>query len=286
MRHLLWLVGFVAWLGSSGVVLAQDEPEEEPAAEAAAEPAAGADDVAEPVAIPEDKAEPAAASGGPPKWFVGAYIEGVLVPSFLLNLFLAESPTVFNPSFGATITHRDEEGFSWAISIGYASYSFAGPFRADGDPELDTEYLDSSLGLLHARGVLTWSVPFASQFAFEYGVGIEFGAVLGEMTRTEAYKGADGEYHPCSGPGDPNGITMGGTYCEPTQSGLPTDPYDAEGAHYGVVEKRVPPVAATLLLPQLALRYAPIPKLAIKLEASYGIMQFTFGLSAAYAIDG
>jgi hypothetical protein len=272
-------VSFAIWLGSYGVGFAQDESEEGTQGAEATEPAP--DQATEPATAAEEQGEPAAASGKPPQWFVGPYIEGVVVPEFMLNIFLAETPTVFNASFGATVTHRNADGFSWVLGIGYASYGFAGPFRAEGDPEEDTEFLDSSLGLLHVRGMLLWSVPIGSQFAFEYGVGLEFGAVLGQMTRTEAYKDANGEYQPCPGwrnPPDP-------VFCEPTLSGGDTDAYDAEGAHYGVVEKRVPPVAAAVMLPALALRYAPIPNLAIKLEASYGIFQFTFGLSASYGID-
>jgi hypothetical protein len=37
------------------------------------------------------------------------------------------------------------------------------------------------------------------------------------------------------------------------------------------------------MLPQLALRYTPIPELVLRVQAAYGIAQFWFGLSAAYA---
>ena len=198
----------------------------------------------------------------------------------MLDLFLAESPSVFNASFGATITHRNADGFSWVLGLGYAGYGFDGPFRADGDPVEDTEYLDSSLGLLNVRGMLLWSTDITPQLSFEYGVGIQFGVVLGSLFRSEAYKDAGGEWHACEAAGIPDPV-----FCEPTQSGLPTDPYDAEGAHYHVKEERVPPVAGTIMLPALALRYTPIPQLAIKLEASYDILQFSFGLSVAYGID-
>lgn len=271
-------MSLVTWLCTYSAAFAQDEAEEEaPAAEEASEPAAATDDAA----APEQKEEPAAASGKTPEWFVGAYLHGVIVPSFMLNLFLAESPSVFNASFGATVTHRNKDGFSWVVGIGYAGYAFDGPFRADGDPELDTEYLDSSLGLLNVRGMLLWSTEISKQFSFEYGVGLQFGVVLGEMTRSEAYKDANGEWQPCAAAGTPDLI-----FCEMTQSGLPTDAYDAMGAHYGVVEERVPPVAGTVMLPAIALRYTPMPELAIKVEASYDLLQFSFGISAAYGIGG
>jgi hypothetical protein len=287
MRRVVWLLSFMTVLGASTYGFAQDEAEDEES------PAAGSDDEAEasPEASPSGDAEAgpdqatkpdAAASGAAPTWWIGPYIEGVIVPSFMLKLFLDASPTVFTPSFGLTITHRNADGFSWVLGLGYASYGFAGPFRATGDPEADTEYLDSSLGLLHARGMLLWSTEITHGLSFEYGIGIELGVVLGSLIRNEAYKDASGNYHACAAPNNPDPI-----YCE-----LPTNPppgelsnrYNMFGAHYGVKEERVPPVAAALMIPALALRFTPIEKLAIKVEAAFGLLQFTFGLSAAYAI--
>jgi hypothetical protein len=282
MRRVLWLVCFAAWMGVSTVSFAQDEAEDEPSESADESAAEAADEVAEPAS--EGDAEPseaaAAASGAAPVWWVGPYVEGIVVPSFLLNIFLAESPTVFNASFGATITHRNADGFSWVLGLGYAGYGFDGPFRAKGDPEQDTEYLESSIGLLNVRGMLLWSTNLSKQLAFEYGVGIQLGVVLGELIRTEAYKDASGNYHACVQQLVPDLV-----YCEPTlPPGIATNKYNEDGAHYHVKEERVPPVAAALMIPALALRYQPIDKLAIKLEASFGLMQFAFGLSAAYGL--
>jgi hypothetical protein len=79
---------------------------------------------------------------------------------------------------------------------------------------------------------------------------------------------------------------LGDPYCElPQTLGATTDAYDQKGAHYGVVEKRVPPVMLIPMLPVLALRYTPMPQLAIKLDAAFGLMQFSLGLSAAYGVN-
>jgi hypothetical protein len=286
MRRVLCLVCLATWLGVSTPSFAQDEAEDDASedAEGSAEESAVEAGDAEAAEAPEGEAKsgeaPAAASGAGQVWWVGAYLDGVVVPSFLLNIFLAESPTVFNASFGATITHRNADGFSWVLGLGYAGYAFDGPFRAKGDPEEDTEYLDSGLGFLHARGMLLWSSNITQNLAFEYGVGIQIGVVLGELTRSEAYRDASGNYQACSGPGVPDLL-----FCEQTTPlGLATNKYDEEGAHYGVKEERVPPVAAALMIPALALRYQPMDQLAIKLEASFGLMQFSFGLSASYGL--
>jgi hypothetical protein len=108
--------------------------------------------------------------------------------------------------------------------------------------------------------------------------------VLGELRRSEAYKDASGAYHACSAP-----LLPDPAYCElptnPPLSSPNTNTYNMFGAHYNVKEERVPPVAAALMIPALALRYTPVQNLAIKVEAAFGLLQFSFGISAAYGVD-
>jgi hypothetical protein len=296
MRRVVWLTG-LAWLFTMfpSASFAQDEAAPDEAEQASSD---SSDEAGEPsgetqageagAEAADGRAEaPAADSGKPPTWWVGAYFEGVMVPAFMLDVFLGAAPTVFGPGVGATITHRDADGFSWVLGLGYASYGFEGPFRAKGDPDEDTEYLDSSLGLLHVRGQLLWSVELSKMISFEYGVGVELGVLLGKLVRTEAYHDpVTGEFKPCRTWLDPDPV-----YCEqPTNptTGLPqntSNAYNEQGAHYGVVEKRVPPIGAGLMVPALALRITPVRQLAIKAEVSYGLFQFTFGLSAAYGFE-
>lgn len=223
-----------------------------------------------------------------PTWWFGAYVSGNFVPSFMLKLFLDEAPTVSNVAFGFTATHRNKDGMSIVMGIGYAPYSFHGPFRIKGDPDTDTEWLDSNLGLLHLRGELLWSTDIVPDtLSFEYGVGLDLGVVLGSMVRTEAYRDASGTLHACNGPGSP-GILQGinPMYCElPQNLAAGTDAYNQHGAQYHVVEKRVPPVALVPMLPALALRYTPIRELAVKLDFAFGLMQFAVGVSAAYGVN-
>ena len=252
---------------------AQDEEEE---VEADADTAAVADEGSAPAEAT------AAAPEAPPTWFLGAYFQTAFVPSFMLKLFLDEAPTVTSVGFGVTATHRNKDGMSLVIGLGYAGYSFEGPFKIAGDPDTDTEWLISSLGFLHLRGQMLWSTEIVpNTLSFEYGVGLDVGVVLGELTRSEAYRDAGGAFHKCNGPLNP----PSGLYCEPTASGGQTDAYNQEGAHYNVVEKRVPPVMLIPMLPALALRYTPMPKLAVKLDAAFGLMQFALGLSAAYGVN-
>jgi hypothetical protein len=269
-RALGWLLFAALSTSVASGVLAQDDTEE------TAESAASADQ--EHAQRPESQSAPEP----PPNWWFGGYLQGAFVPSFMLRLFLGEAPTVANAGFGVTATHRDANGMSFIMGLGYASYSFNGPYRAKGDPDVDTEYLQSTLGLLHVRAQVMWSTDIVpSVLSFEYGVGLDLGFVLGSLKRTEAYRDAAGNYFPCAAPGSPNL-----TYCEPPQNlAAGTDAYNQHGAHYGVIEKSIPPVMLIPMLPALALRLTPIPKLAIKLDAAFGLLQFSIGASIAYGIN-
>jgi hypothetical protein len=203
------------------------------------------------------------------------------IPPFIPQIILDESPAVVGPSFEVLATKKTASGLNIVFGLGYTSYSFEGPSRDKGDPVVDTEYLDSNLGLVHASASLLWSTDLiAETLALEYGFGLDFGAVTGKLVRTEAYQDSSGAWKPCVGVLNPNPI-----YCEVTMSGGTTDAYNQKGAHYHVTEKRIPPVMALPHIPHLALRYTPHPKVAIKLELAYGIAQLWCGLSAHFGIN-
>jgi hypothetical protein len=279
MRHarskLSWVACCVVLVCTAARVSAQDDDDEETEA-------AASEDAAEPEVQPQ-AASAADSPAAPPSWFFGAYFQGQFVPSFLLTLLLDDAPTVGGVGVGITATHRSSSGGpSLVLGLGWAGYGFDGPFRMKGDPTTDTEWLQSTLSFLHARVQLLWSSDLVKgTLSFEYGVGADLGLVLGSMTRSEAYPVLGGGYAPCARP-----LTPDPMYCElPQTLGAGTDQYNQEGAHYGVVEKRVPPVMLIPMLPVLALRYTPLPALAIKLDAAFGLMQFSVGLSAAYGVN-
>jgi hypothetical protein len=221
----------------------------------------------------------------PPKWFFGAFVRMVAVPTFMLELFLDAAPGVVNASGGALVDYRTDS-FIVEFGLGYTSYHFAGPYRAKGDPEQDTEYVSSSLGLVHLTGSMLWDAKFHKMFAFEYGFGLDLGVITGSMKRSEAYSTGGGEYAPCNGVLNPATLSPSGEpYCEPTSSGQPTDAYDADGAHYNVTEERIPPIMVFPMIPHLALRFMPHRQVAVKLDFSYGIAQFTLGVSAFGGFD-
>jgi hypothetical protein len=222
-------------------------------------------------------------TGAPREWFFGPYFRYQFVPAFMLGLFLDEAPTVGNVAIGAAANYRpDPEGAKFEIGIGYAAYGFDDPFRISGDPREDTEWLDSSLGMIHLTGSILWDTELVENLTFEYGIGLDFGIVTGEIVRNEAYYQSNAnQWAACQAPGVPDASFF---YCERPNFGA-SDAYDEDGAHYDVVEERVPPIAAVPMLPHLALRYAFVPEVAAKFEVAYGIFQISLGLSVAYAPD-
>lgn len=223
----------------------------------------------------------AVASKEPPSWWLGAYLHGVWVPGFMLGLFLQDPPTIANPAFGLTATHRSKDGFSLVMGLGYVGYSFTGGMHEKGKPDVDTEYVQSTLGVVHLTGAMLWSSQLVQDtLSVEYGFGLDFGFITGKLMRTEGYPDGKGGYLPCDRAGFPDT-----TYCEATVSGGPTDSYNQQGAQYHVKEQRIPPVIVLPMLPLLTLRYTPVRNVAVKLEAAYGVFQFMFGISAAYGLD-
>jgi hypothetical protein len=187
-----------------------------------------------------------------------------------------QAPGVDNSGFGVAANYwTGDGGPGFQLGLGYVSYAFEGPVQATGDPIQDTEWLDSDLGMVHVTGSILWGTELTEGLTFQYGIGADVGIVTGSLVRTEAQQDANGNWSRCPGP-------IGTFYCEPPRT-FPTDAYDEDGAHYGVEEERIPPIFLGLMLPHLAMRYAPIEDLALKVEIGVGIVQYWFGLSAAYA---
>jgi hypothetical protein len=213
-------------------------------------------------------------------WSFGPYVRYNVVPAFMLELLLDVAPSPAGPAFGAMASYRgNKDGPTFDMGIGYASYAFTGAFRTKGGVPNDTEWIESSLGLVHVTGSVLWEAKLAEPLTFLYGVGLDVGIVTGQMKRTEATIGPNGAWRKCPGPGL-------AVYCEFPQTvppGTPTDPYNVKGEQYNVIDKSVPPLMGLPMLPHLALRYTPIDELSLRFDAAYGIVQFWFGLSAAYA---
>ncbi|MFI5309150.1 MAG: hypothetical protein ACHQ53_17470 [Polyangiales bacterium] len=229
---------------------------------------AGGDKGGEPAGT--DTAKP---SEGSRNWSFGPYLRMVVVPSFMLKLFSDMAPSPFNVGFGVAATYRTDDGSpNFEMGLGYTSYGFHGPFRTKGGDANDTEWWDSSLGMVHLTGSVLWEAKLiGDKLGLQYGLGLDLGVVTGSLVRTEAYQPAGSSaWVKCPAP-------LYGPTCQ-----LPMVGYDVKGEQYNVKQGNVPPVMAVPMLPRLGLRFAPIEDLWVRLDMAYGIFQFWFGLSAAY----
>lgn len=221
------------------------------------------------------------------QWLVGGYYRHVWVPKFLLKPFLERAAGVSNEGLGITVSRRAPKGPTIQFGLGYVGYHFEGAFAAHDVLVEDTEYLTSTLGLLHLTGSILWPIELSRKWALELGVGLDLGVVLGSVHRSEAYPQGDA-FHACKGALNPNvtgpdrdskGMPL--PYCDQAYdaSGKKTDTTgpSVAGAHYDVKETRVPPLMLIPMLPHLALRFTPVPRLTLKLEAAFGIAQVWVG---------
>jgi len=221
------------------------------------------------------------------QWRLGAYYRHVWVPKFLLKPFLARGAGISNEALGATLSRGTRTGATLELGLGYTGYHFEGAFAAHDVPVEDTEYIKSSLGLLHLTGSVLWPFELHRTLALELGIGVDLGIVLGSLRRSEAYP-QGGAFQACraaldpavTGPdNDAKGKAI--PYCEQAYdlSGKPTDTNgpSVAGAHYDVKETRVPPLMLIPMLPHVALRWTPLKRVTLKLEAAFGIAQFFVG---------
>jgi hypothetical protein len=216
-----------------------------------------------------------------------------------------EAPSANNPSTGLEFTYR-KDGFEIITSIYWQRFGANGPFRASGDPEVDTEIIDSSLSAVMASATFLWSTAFTDWFSLQYGLGVGLGALLGDVNRTEAYPQGNG-YGACNSAGDPDGTFCGGVntaepYFAPScpagdpnctaRPGKPASNRDgADGEHYDVNARKwtdggsVPNLWFRFTLPHLALRFKPIRQMVIRIDGGWDIFSgFFLGGALAFGI--
>lgn len=225
-------------------------------------------------------------------FFVGLMYRHVFVPTFMENIFFAESKPAQNPGAGAEFTYR-KNNFEIVSSLWWQRYWVNGPFRAKGDPAPEIEIINSKLSVLYASATFLWSTPITDVFAIEYGVGVGIGYVIGNLYRTEAYPDSNGDSVPdgnshfrkCLGPSNPPAGADGVPWCDPTVAGS-----GEKGGHFGVKGKRwssggnVPNVWPWISIPHLAIRIKPIRQVMMRIEGGFSTGGFFAGASAAYGI--
>ena len=218
-------------------------------------------------------------------YFLSAMYRQIWIPTFIQRLFMEGGVGTTDPGFGGEFTYR-KNNFSISGSVWWQSLKFNGPFRSSGDPDFNTEMWNSNWSAVFAAASFMWSTPFNDYIALEYGIDVGLGVLLGQTTRTEAYRstgpGSVNGYAPCRSAGNPNP-----TYCGTPISGGATDPDGANGEQYGVVARKwsaggsVPNVVPWLALPHLALRIKPIHQVQIRIDTGF-FAGFFFGGTLGY----
>lgn len=214
-------------------------------------------------------------------YFLGAFYRHIIIPKFMLNLFLDEGSGSDFPAFGVDLTYR-KDGFDIVGSLWLMRAEGQGAMRASGDPIEDTEWVQTDIWGVFLSGTFLWSTAFNDMFALEYGVGIGVGFVTGDVYRTEAYPDSNGDYQACNGPGDPDG-----RFCGPPPASYEGQQCRPGTEHYGCNEGKwseggdVPNVVPWFAIPHLALRIKPIKQVMIRVEGGFGLGFFA-GFSAAY----
>ncbi|MDQ3034895.1 MAG: hypothetical protein M3Y87_20980 [Myxococcota bacterium] len=225
-------------------------------------------------------------------FFVGVLGRGLIVPTFIQNIFIAQGATPINGGLGAYFNYR-RNGFNVQLEVFYQSFAVDGFYRGAGDPESETEFIHSELGVLFGSVGFGWAFDITEWFAFELGFGIGFGGVIGDLYRQEAYRGTGTDtYAACDGPGSP----PSGDFCEPSvempsaegrlddsrqRGGTYQLSRDTPNPHY-FGEGGVPPIMFTIDLPRIAFRFKPIRQIQIRVEGAYNLYGFSVGASAGY----
>jgi hypothetical protein len=221
-------------------------------------------------------------------FFLGASWRYLRMPSWALEWFLDAAPAVGTAgSFFGEFAYR-KDGFSVGANVGWMKWNFNGPFRIAGDPDTDTEWLDTNWNLLLMTSTITWSTSFTDWMSLEYGLEAGVAFIFGDMVRSEAYLKDGGGYAKCAAfanPGEANA-----DYCaRPIGGAQVTNQATEDGEHYGVKAVRGianggVPHAVPVFGPRLSLRFKPIHQLVLRVDVPLPIlpMGFVGGVAAQY----
>lgn len=228
-------------------------------------------------------------------FFLGGFYRHTFQPDWMLNWFFQESTATDNGGGGLEFTWR-KNSFSVITQVWYQRAATDGPYRANGDPIDEIEFIDADLHAVFASATFLWATDFNDIVALEYGVGVGIGGVFGDLRRTEGYPvnglgdedpsrpgqfafngNFGGPYAPCDGVDSPLISDDNQQFCDDTS----VEDND-RGGHFGVLSDDVPPVWPWVSLPHLGLRIKPIHQLVIRIEGGFSTLGPFLGGSVAY----
>ncbi|RYZ02548.1 MAG: hypothetical protein EOO73_31415 [Myxococcales bacterium] len=213
--------------------------------------------------------------------FVGARYRAIILPKFMMNLFGDGGKTVVAHGFGPEFSIR-KNAFEYNLSVWYAGYGMSPTaFKAKDDPARAWEIVESRLKSVFITADFLWSQDFSPEFSLNYGMAGGFGIIFGDLYRTQAKPGANG--NPTTGEGfvactSDTDMQDPGDYC------------DTDNNHYnGYTEKSwtdggSKPILFPWLVLQTGLRYKPHKNFAARFDAGFGTSGFFLGIGADYGL--
>jgi len=227
------------------------------------------------------------ASGVAPEYWLGARLQGLLIPQFVFEWFGDGGTNLFVPGGAATFT-LTTSGPELVFALNYASYGMGETsYKPKDTPNTEYEILESTLMSLGASVDVMWSFPLDDDatLAFRLGGSAGFGwTFVGDLFRTQAYP-ANGDasdpdsYVKCDGPNDP-----AGSFRHCNQLDKDADHYDGFAEPSWFAGGSRPLIYPWVALPVVGLRYQPAAKLALDLETGISISGFVATLGFRYGL--
>lgn len=279
LRCALPAIGASVLFASTALALPAEDAKEGDSSAAKASSERGKDD-ARPAGNSADTAEEA----GKSYRYVGLRYRHVIVPQFLLNLFVDGGASSHVPIAGAEFgTRRDH--VEYIFSLSYADYSTADlMFKGSSQPDTAYELINSDLGVIFGKVEILYEIPLdkKGRFAFLIGGGVGIGGVVGDLYRAQAYPLTPGaspsdpsQWRRCSSLGTPDG-----TYCANEN-----DHFGAYGEPSWAGGGSKPLIFPWIALPQASFRIKPLKFLQARVDLGLALSSgFYFGGSIDYIL--
>lgn len=242
--------------------------------------------------------------------FLGLLARVLIVPSYPFEIAEQQTQGFDAPANGAGGLYFNyrRNAFNVQIELLYQGMEWEGFARDRNDPDGETEWIRSRLGLVLGYVGFGWAFDITDWFAIELGFGLGFGGLLGDLYRQEAYRTPTGTYQRCDGPSQP----VSGDYCEGSGAGGPgadgveypnpangrLDDDRIRGGTYQLTRGTfgsgtgpnpfyfgpggVPPIFFTIDLPRLSFRFKPIHQLQIRIDTAFNVYGISLGGSIGY----
>jgi len=210
---------------------------------------------------------------------VGLRYRGIIVPTFMMNIFGSGGTTILANGIGPEFVIR-KDNFEYEFSLMYTGYGMdPTPFKAKSDGPDAWEIVQSKIKVLYLTADFDWTHNFKPEFGINYGFGAGIGFVWGPLYRTQAYPGPGanpdtGEgFLPCTAPGNPNGAYCGN---DNTHYNGYTEPNWANGGSK--------PIIFPWLAVQTGLRWKPHRNFIGRLDLGFSTSGPFFGIGADYGL--